>query len=240
MKYKCVIVVALSVFACFGGITTNSPLSLLRKGWGKGSIVDFRKVAYENLPLLFDEGGTAAVEGWCNELVDYPDFWKETETIYWMEAKASTLSFCISMQFLGASTNCWLAAAELLSRYRAMARVAESNASVKVDYSLTKTNPKRYNELIYGKKPLEVRARNLKYVEDSLAYVVTNKFPEGVLPLLPESDRQKMMTEVLVRSGLESAECRCERSSSFRFSFITLLGGVISLVIIGTFVYRRK
>ena len=40
--------------------------------------MDFRKVAYENLPLLFDEGGTAAVEGWCNELVDYPDFWKET------------------------------------------------------------------------------------------------------------------------------------------------------------------
>ena len=148
MKYKCVIVVALSVFACFGGITTNSPLSLLRKEWGKGSIVDFRKVAYENLPLLFDEGGTAAVEGWCNELVDYPDFWKETETIYWMEAKASTLSFCISMQFLGASTNCWLAAAELLSRYRAIVRAAESNANVKVDISLTKTNPKRYNELL--------------------------------------------------------------------------------------------
>lgn len=56
MKHKCVIVVALSTFACFGGITTNSPLSLLRSKWGKGSIVDFRKVAYENLPLLFDEG----------------------------------------------------------------------------------------------------------------------------------------------------------------------------------------
>ena len=62
MKYKCVIVVALSAFACFGGITTNSPLSLLRKKWGKGSIVDFRKVAYENLPLLFDEGGTVALD----------------------------------------------------------------------------------------------------------------------------------------------------------------------------------
>ena len=62
MKYKCVIVVALSVFACFGGITTNSPLSLLRNKWGKGSIVDFRKVTYENLPLLFDEGGTVALD----------------------------------------------------------------------------------------------------------------------------------------------------------------------------------
>lgn len=205
MKYKCVIVVALSVFACFGGIRTNSPLSLLRKGWGKGSIVDFRKVAYENLPLLFDEGGTAAVEGWCNELVDYPDFWKETETIYWMEAKASTLSFCISMQFLGASTNCWLAAAELLSRYRAIVRAAESNANVKVDISLTKTNPKRYNELLYGRKPLKIKAWNLKHAETSLARVVTNEFPKSVLPLLPESERDKMMSEVLVRSGLKSS-----------------------------------
>ena len=205
MKYKCVIVVALSVFACFGGIRTNSPLSLLRKEWGKGSIVDFRKVAYENLPLLFDEGGTAAVEGWCNELVDYPDFWKETETIYWMEAKASTLSFCISMQFLGASTNCWLAAAELLSRYRAIVRAAESNANVKVDISLTKTNPKRYNELLYGRKPLKIKAWNLKHAETSLARVVTNEFPKSVLPLLPESERDNMMSEVLVRSGLKSS-----------------------------------
>ena len=60
MKYKCVMVVALSVFACFGGIATNSPLSLLRNKWGKGSIVDFRKVAYENLPLLFDGVGISA------------------------------------------------------------------------------------------------------------------------------------------------------------------------------------
>ena len=63
MKHKCVIVVAFSAFACFGGIRTNSPLSLLRNGWGKGTVVDFRKIAYENLPLLFDEGGTVAVEG---------------------------------------------------------------------------------------------------------------------------------------------------------------------------------
>lgn len=240
MKYKCVIVVALSVFACFGGITTNSPLSLLRKGWGKGSIVDFRKVAYENLPLLFDEGGTAAVEGWCNELVDYPDFWKETETIYWMEAKASTLSFCISMQFLGASTNCWLAAAELLSRYRAIVRAAESNANVKVDISLTKTNPKRYNELLYGRKPLKIKAWNLKHAETSLARVVTNEFPKSVLPLLPESERDKMMSEVLVRAGIvdagkDSAREAIGRSSS---GFFVLLV-VFPLVLIACCVYRR-
>ena len=69
--------VTFSIFLTLAGLChaeVTGPLSTLRNEWGKGSIVDFRKVAYENLPLLFDEGGTAAVEGWCNELVDYPDF----------------------------------------------------------------------------------------------------------------------------------------------------------------------
>lgn len=241
MKHKCVMVVALSVFACFGGVTTNRPLSLLRSKWGKGSIVDFRKVAYENLPLLFDEGGTAAVEGWCNELVDYPDFWKETETIYWMEEKASTLSLCISMQFLRASTNCWLAAAGLLSRYRAIARAAESNANVKVDVSLIKTNPKRYNELLYGRKPLKIKAWNLKHAETSLARVVTNEFPKSVLPLLPESERDKMMSEVLERSGIVEVEKDSAREASGRIPRgPILIGAVASFVLIGSLAVLRR
>ena len=204
MKSRCVLVIALSAFACFGGITTNSPLSLLRSKWGKGSIVDFRKVAYENLPLLFDEGGAVAVEGWCNELVDYPDFWKETETTYWMDAKASTLSFCVYMQFLGASTNSWFAAAKLLSRYRMLVREAESNANIKIDFPLAKTDPKRFNELLNNRKRLRKNAWNLKCATTPLARVVTNEFPKSVLPLLPESERDKMMSEVLERSGLKS------------------------------------
>ena len=103
------------------------------------------------------------------------------------------------------STNCWLAAAELLSRYRAIARAAESNENVKVDISLTKTNPKRYNELLYGRKPLEIKAWNLKHAETSLARVVTNEIPKSVLPLLPESERDEMMSKVLERSGLRSS-----------------------------------
>lgn len=241
MKIRYVIVNVLLVAQAICHAEVTGPLSTLKNKWGKGSIVDFRKVAYENLPLLFDEGGTAAVEGWCNELVDYPDFWKETETIYWMEAKASTLSFCISMQFLGASTNCWLAAAELLSRYRAIARAAESNANVKVDVSLTKTNPKRYNELLYGRKPLKIKAWNLKHAETSLARVVTNEFPKSVLPLLPESERDKMMSAVLERSGLKSPNedeggslvSRCSRLtivSVIACSFV--LGGCILVVML--------
>ena len=240
MKTRRVAVLFFLVLAGLCHAGADDPRLSLANGWGKGTIIDFRKTVYKNVPALAKKEGAEAVEEWCLDLLDYPDLLEETGTRYWMQAKVSTLEFCVRTGFVDTSTNCWYAAAELLNHYRAIARVAESNANVKIDYSLTKTNPKRYNELIYGKKPLEVRARNLKYVEDSLAYVVTNEFPKGVLPLLPESDRQKMMEEVLVRSGLESAECRCERSSSFRFSFITLLGGVISLVIIGTFVYRRK
>ena len=240
MKYKCVIVVALSVFACFGGITTNSPLSLLRKGWGKGSIVDFRKVAYENLPLLFDEGGTAAVEGWCNELVDYPDFWEETETIYWMEAKASTLSFCVYMQFLGASTNSWFAAANLLSRYRMLVQEAESNANIKIDFPLATIDPKRFNELLNNRKRLGKNAWNLKCVTTSLARVVTNEFPKSVLPALPESERDKMMSEVLVRSGLKSSnedEGGSLISQHCRLTIVSVI--VCSFALGGCVLYRR-
>ena len=243
MKSKCVLVVVLSTFACFGGVATNSPLSLLRNKWGKGSIVDFRNVAYENLPLVFDEGGTAAVEGWCNELVDYPDFWKETETIYWMEAKASTLSFCLGMKLMGASTNCWLAAAKLLNRYRMLVREAESNANVKVDVSLIKTDPKRFNEILYSRKPLRIKAWNLKHAETTLARVVTNEFPKSVLPALPESERDRMMTEVLVRAGLAKIgkEPGPEPSgaSPCRYIMICALSPLL-LVGCGMMIWRRR
>ena len=240
MKSQCVLVIALSTFSCFGEITTNSPLSLLKNKWGKGSTMDFRKAAYENLPLVFDEGGTAAVEGWCNELVDFPDFWKETETVYWMEEKASTLSFCISMQFMGASTNCWLAAAKLLNRYRMLVREAESNANFKVDLSLMKTGHKRFNEILYSRKPLKTKAWNLKHAESSLARVVTNEFPKSILPLLPESERDKMMSEVLVRSGLKTVTDGDGDSSFSRCCRLTIIGVIAcSFVLAGCAAYLR-
>ena len=200
--------VTFSIFLTLAGLChagADDPLLSLANGWGKGTIIDFRKTVYKNVPALANKGGAEAVEKWCLDLLGYPDLLEETETRYWMQAKVSTIDFCIRMHYINTSTNCWFAAAELLSRYRAMARVAESNASVKVDYSLTKTNPKRYNELLYGRKPLKIKAWNLKHAETSLARVVTNEFPKSVLPLLPESERDKMMSEVLERSGLKSS-----------------------------------
>ena len=38
-----------------------------------------------------------------------------------------------------------------------------------------------------------------------LTRVVTNEFPKSVLPTLSESERDKMMSEVLERSGLKAA-----------------------------------
>lgn len=243
MKSKCTLVIAFSSFVCFGGVATNSPLSLLRSEWGQGTIVDFRKIAYENLPLVFDEGGTAAVESWCNELIDYPDFWRETENVYWMEAKASTLSFCLRMQFMDASTNCWLEAAKLLNRYRMMAREAESNANFKVDVSLIKTDPKRFNEIFYSRKPLKIKARNLKHAETSLARVVTNEFPKSVLPALPESGRDKMMSEILARAGIVDADQGSVREPSGRESCVfSVLVAVAALAVIacGILIYIRQ
>ena len=112
--------------------------------------------------------------------------------------------------------------------------------SEKIDFSLAKTDPKRFDELFYDRKRLRKNAWNLKCVETQLARVVTNVFPEGVLPLLPESERDKMMSEVLVRAGIvdagkDSAREVIGRSSS---GFFVLLA-VIPLVLIACCVYRR-
>lgn len=206
---------------CHAG--ADDPLLSLANGWGKGTIIDFQKMVYKNVPTLAKKEGVEAVEKWCLDLLGYPDLLEETGTRYWMQAKVSTIEFCIRMCFIDTSTNCWLAAAGLLNRYRMIARTAESNANVKVDISLTKTNPKRYNELFYGRKSLEIKAWNLKCVTSSLARVVTNEFPKSVLPALPESERDKMMSEVLERSGLKSANDDEGVSSVSRRSLLTVV-----------------
>ena len=241
MKSKCVLIVVFAAMRCCGEISTDDPTSLLRSEWGKGTVADFRKIAYENIPLVFKRGGAAAVEKWCAELVDYPDFWKETETVYWMEAKASTLSFCLKMRFVEASTNCWFAAAELLNRYRAFVQEAESNANFKADVSLIKTDPKRFNEILYSRKPLKIKAWNLKHAETSLARVVTNEFPKSILPRLPEAERDKMLSDVLERSGVVDADKDSAREASIRVSrgFI-MLGAVALFVLTGSLVFLRR
>ena len=238
MKMQRVAVLPFLVLAGLCHAGADNPLLSLASGWGKGTIIDFRKTVYKNVPALANKEGAEAVEKWCLDLLGYPDLLEETETRYWMQAKVSTIDFCIRMRYINTSTNCWFAAAKLLSRYRAIARVAESNASVKVDYSLTKTNPKRYNELLYGRRPLEIKALNLKCVEDSLAYVVTNDFPNCVLPTLSESDGEKMLTEVLVRAGLAEADAAPELADRCRVLPVSL--GVVSfLLLVGFFVWKR-
>ena len=224
---------------CHAG--ADDPLLSLANGWGKGTIIDFQKMVYKNVPTLAKKEGVEAVEKWCLDLLDYPDLLEETGTRYWMQAKVSTIEFCIRMCFIDTSTNCWLAAAGLLNRYRMIARTAESNANVKVDISLTKTNPKRYNELFYGRKSLEIKAWNLKCVTSSLARVVTNEFPKSVLPALPESERDKMMSEVLERSGIVDAEKDPVQEASGRISrgFI-VLGAVVSFVLTGSLIFLRR
>ena len=240
MKMRRVTVLFFLVLAGLCHAGADDPRLSLANGWGKGTIIDFRKTVYKNVPALANKGGAEAVEKWCLDLLGYPDLLEETETRYWMQAKVSTIDFCIRMRYINTSTNCWFAAAELLSRYRAIAGVAESNASVKVDYSLTKTNPRRYNELLYERRALEIKAWNLKCVADSFARVVTNKFPECILPLLPESERDKMMSEVLERSGLKSANEDEGVSSVSRRSLLTVVSVIAcSFVFCGCILYRR-
>lgn len=194
MKAMCILIVVFTTLANIGGTTTNDPLSPLRDAWGRGSVADFRKLVYSQIPLVFKESGSAAIEQWCLELIDYPDLWEETASVNWMEAKASALSYCIGMRFLDSSTNCWFAAAGLLDRYRVMASDAASRVKDGFDYSLMKTDPKQFNEIYYGSKSYRIKARNLKHAETFLARVVTNEFPAVILPSLPQSERSRLLS----------------------------------------------
>ena len=205
MRIRYAFVSALLVVQAVCHAEVTRPLSSLRNEWGKGSPMDFRKKVYKTVPAVLKNGGDAEMIEWYQEIVSYPDLTDAMGATAWMHEKVETLLMYALRPPASTSTNCWLAAAELLNRYRKMVREAESNANIKIDFPLATIDPKRFNELLNNRKRLGKNAWNLKCVTTSLARVVTNEFPKSVLPALPESERDKMMSEVLVRSGLKSS-----------------------------------
>ena len=240
MKIRYVIVNVLLVAQAICHAEVTGPLSTLKNEWGKGCPMDFRKKVYETVPAVLKNGGDAEMIEWYQEIVSYPDLTDAMGATAWMHEKVETLLVYALRPPVSSSTNCWLAVAELLNRYRKMVREAESNANIKIDFSLAKTDPKRFDELFYDRKRLRKNAWNLKCVETQLARVVTNVFPEGVLPLLPESERDKMMSEVLERSGLKSANEDEGVSSVSRRSLLTVVSVIAcSFALGGCILYRR-
>ena len=240
MRIRYVVVNVLLVAPAICHAEVTGPLSALRNEWGKGCPMDFRKKVYKTVPAVLKNGGDAEMIEWYQEVVSYPDLIDAMGATSWMHEKVETLLGYASRPPVSTSTNCWLAAAGLFGRYRKMIEEAESNANIRIDFSLAKTDPKRFDELFYNRKRLKKNAWNLKCVVTPLARVVTNVFPKSVLPLLPESERDKMMSEVLVRAGIVDADKDLAREaigqSSSRF-FVLL--AVFPLVLIACCVYRR-
>jgi len=233
-----------SVILLLAGISSGEPgnlLSLLANEWGNGTVLEFRKKVYRDIPHAEKNGGSEAIVKWYEELIEYPDLLEETGMTYWMREKAELMLLYSLSRPVSTSTNCWLASAELLDRYRQITRQAESNANQKVDVSLVKTDPKKFNEVFYGKKPLEIRALNLRGIEKTLARVVTNEFPKSILPLLSETDGRKLMSDVLKRAGLDEVDsCAKGRSTHRSWNGAILTGAVSSLVLVGCFMIGRK
>ena len=241
MKFKYGIVNVLLVAQAICHAEVTGPLSTLKNEWGKGCPMDFRKKVYETVPAVLKNGGDAEMIEWYQEIVSYPDLTDAMGATAWMHEKVETLLVYALRPPVSSSTNCWLAVAELLNRYRKMVREAESNANIKIDFSLAKTDPKRFDELFYDRKRLRKNAWNLKCVETQLARVVTNEFPKSVLPLLPESERDKMMSEVLERSGIVEVEKDSAREASGRIPRgPILIGAVASFVLIGSLAVLRR
>ena len=241
MKFKYGIVNVLLVAQAICHAEVAGPLSTLKNEWGKGCPMDFRKKVYETVPAVLKNGGDAEMIEWYQEIVSYPDLVDAWGATSWMHEKVETLLRYSLRPPVNASTNCWLATAGLLNQYHKMVQEAESNANVKADLSLIKTDPKRFNEIFYSRKPLIKKAWNLKCVEQTLARVVTNEFPKSVLPLLPESERDKMMSEVLERSGIVEVEKDSAREASVRIPRgPILIGAVASFVLIGSLAVLRR
>lgn len=73
MKIRRVAVLTFLVLAGLCHAGADDPLCSLANGWGKGTIIDFRKTVYKNVPALANKGGAEAVEKWCLDLLGYPD-----------------------------------------------------------------------------------------------------------------------------------------------------------------------
>ena len=95
MKMRRVAVLTFLVLACLCHAGADDPLLSLANGWGRGTIIDFRETVYKNVPALANKEGAEAVEKWCLDLLGYPDLLEESGAQYWMEAKVSTIGFCI-------------------------------------------------------------------------------------------------------------------------------------------------
>ena len=241
IRYGFLIVFLVALDACLAEVT--GPLSALKNEWGKGCPMDFRKKVYKTVPAVLKNGGTAEMIEWYQEIASYPDLIDALGATSWMHEKVETLLRYASSSPVSTSTNCWFAAAGFLSRCHQMVSMAESNANVKVDISLAKTDPKQFNEIFYGRKFLMKKAWNLKCVEQTLARVVTNEFPKRVLPSLPESERGKVMSEVLARAGLAKVGKEpgpvASGASPCRYVMICALSPLL-LVGCGMMIWRRR
>jgi len=225
--------------ACVANV--GDPLLSLTNEWGKGSFLEFHKKVYKVMPSVVNNGGSDVVMRWYQDLVSYPDLLEETGTTYWMGEKVELMLQFALYPPVNTSTKCWLSAAKLLNRYSGIARQADSNACKNVDLSLIKTNPELFNKIFYGRRSLKVKAWNLKCVESSLARVVTNEFPKSILPLLPESDRAKMMEDVLVQAGLRERNDQAAKVPDGRiWTSAILLWSVTSLVVLGRVMWKKR
>ena len=238
IRYVFVIVLFVAQAVCHAGVTGS--LSALRDEWGKGSPMDFRKKVYKTVPVVLKNGGDAEMIEWYQEIVSYPDLTDAMGATSWMHEKVETLLGYALRPPVSTSTNCWLAVAGLFCRYRKMIEEAESNANIKIDFSLAKTDPKRFDELFYKRKRLQKNAWNLKCVTTPLARVVTNEFPKSVLPTLPESERNKMMSEVLERSGLKATNEDMGDSLTTRRCHLILASAIACSFALGGCVLLRR
>lgn len=241
MKTMSAILVFMQIFAVAEGADVGyDDFNSLAKEWGRGTTLDFRKKVYQVEPIVVKQSGPDVLVGWYQEIVSFPDLYKETGDTSWMHEKVEMLLTYAMMPPVNTSTNCWLAAAGLYSRYRELFQEVESNANMKIDFSLAKTDPKRFNEFLCERKRLGKKMWNLKCVETPLARVVTNVFPKGVLPALPESERSKVMTNVLVRAGLTKLDKERDPEpsdwSSCRNAKIVVMS---SLVLVGCWLLMR-
>jgi len=202
MRLKLVATAVVTVVSALCSAENVAELCSLTNDWGRGSILDFRRKVYETVPAAAGNDSAEAIREWYRELTLYPDLLAETGTTYWMDAKVSAMAFCVRMKLVDTSTNCWFAAAELWNRYRGIIQEAESNACLNVDLAaVIRTNPGRVNQILDENRSRKIRVWNLKCVEPPLARIVTNEFPKSILPLLPETERAAMMSNVLMRAG---------------------------------------
>ena len=174
--------------------------------WGRTSTFEYEKCVFAALAgtnrqvVASDE-----LRGWFTNMVAYPCSGPSFEI--WLGEKKLMLDVGIHYAEIAKSLDCWLSVADLYNSLK----VAKENFSVGNDSgaqlsSLTNGNMTAFCAAIKEEKSRIRSLRAVNYVIPGVSNIVLHTFPSSVLPSIHASLLSGVVSNVVIRADMASAE----------------------------------